>query len=379
MNVFKPQLLPNNKAGVKVDWELAMPKVSDYLFSYKYDGARVEIFFKGVVKGRSLKPLASKHIKQMAKDFYETVPFHEDGVVEAEFYSPNMNFSEIMHFFKTEDVTSIKTETKYAKLWLKTKEGTVEFLNGKEYPAGTYSNSVDGNLTKWGFPGRTVKWLTTWHSCLKFYAFDYVQINNPEISKINRYMKLTAYLNHYKKNVNKINYDMVLVIQSSLKHIDEVYQMYDQAALEKMEGLVAIHKQSSYKFGRHSLNSANAFKMKDDNLDFDGVIVDVEEATEAREGAEKTKNELGRSVTSKLKEDRIPSGMAKGFKVMMDDDNCLIVSLKGYDHSARRELLQNKEEYIGQWIKFTGMAPTKEGGCPRHAHATAGFCFRDDK
>jgi hypothetical protein len=52
--------------------------------------------------------------------------------------------------------------------------------------------------------------------------------------------------------------------------------------------------------GRHSLNSGMAYKIKEDNLQFDGVILSLEEGTEVIEGVDKKINELGRSVTSKL-------------------------------------------------------------------------------
>jgi hypothetical protein len=38
-----------------------------------------------------------------------------------------------------------------------------------------------------------------------------------------------------------------------------------------------MHKNSSYKMGRHSLNSGMAYKIKEDNLQFDGVILSLEE------------------------------------------------------------------------------------------------------
>jgi hypothetical protein len=62
-----------------------------------------------------------------------------------------------------------------------------------------------------------------------------------------------------------------------------------------------MHKNSSYKMGRHSLNSGMAYKIKEDNLQFDGVILSLEEGTEVIEGVDKKINELGRSVTSKLR------------------------------------------------------------------------------
>jgi hypothetical protein len=59
------------------------------------------------ISGRSLKPIPSEHIKAMTKDL--SLLLQHEGYVEAELYSPNMNFAEIMHFFRSEDVTSLKS------------------------------------------------------------------------------------------------------------------------------------------------------------------------------------------------------------------------------------------------------------------------------
>jgi hypothetical protein len=69
------------------------------------------------------------------------------------------------------------------------------------------------------------------------------------------------------------------------------------------------------------------------------VILSLEEGTEVIEGVDKKINELGRSVTSKLKRTPYPSGLCKGFKVLMDDGNELTVSLKDYPHPERRAML----------------------------------------
>jgi collagenase-like PrtC family protease len=92
----------------------------------------------------------------------------------------------------------------------------------------------------------------------------------------------------------------IAVLETQYTSIDEVFQAYDQAIISGYEGLVMMHKNSSYKMGRHSLNSGMAYKIKEDNLQFDGVTV-LEEGTEVIEGVDKKINELGRSVTSKLK------------------------------------------------------------------------------
>ena len=341
MSTFKPQLLPNNKAGVSPDWAERIEDPQAWLFSNKLDGARVEIKDDGEVVGRSLKSLPSIHINYMAREIAQLLQIQEGSVIEAEFYSPEMNFAEIMHFFRTEDVTSTHTLQKYLKLWKK-----------------TGGHSENG----WPYPGRSVEWVTTWHDSLKFYAFDVVNIHTPEVGKAVRTLALGRYCDNYKAIMGTLSLDLVMIPQIPLDHIDAMYQMYDQAILDGYEGIVAMHKNSNYKFGRHTLNSKQAFKIKNDNLEFDGRVVSIEEATEVREGAMKTTNELGRSVTSKLKEDRVPSGMAKGLLVIMGDGNSLTVSLKGFDHPARRRMLENPSEYVGKWIRFTGMAPVKEGG-----------------
>lgn len=355
---FKPQLLPNNKAGEAPNWEERIEHPEDWLYSNKLDGGRVEIFANGTVKGRSLKDIPSAHIQRMAEDVMLSIPLiSENSIIEAEFYSHEMNFAEIMHFFRCKDVTTTREKMKYQKLWDKT-----------------------GGVTKaWPFPGRTVEWLTTWHSSLKFYAFDVINVYDQEETKMQRNLALAKYTQQHIHNYGGHSPDMLMIPQqSTFTHVDQVYQMYDQAIMDDYEGIVAFHKDSTYKFGRQTLNAKQAFKIKNDNLEFDGQIIDVLGGTVAREGAVKTVNELGRSVTSKLQEDRVPSGLCKGFLVKMDDGNTLTVSLKNYDHPERRELLQNPDEWIGLWIKFTGMAPVKDGGCPRHAHYTKGN-VRDEK
>jgi hypothetical protein len=67
--------------------------------------------------------------------------------------------------------------------------------------------------------------------------------------------------------------------------------------------------------GRHSLNSGMAYKIKD-NLQFDGVILSLEEGTEVIEGVDKKINELGRSVTSKLKNTVLQVDYAKASKFL---------------------------------------------------------------
>jgi hypothetical protein len=77
--------------------------------SDKADGGRVECGEDGSALGRSLKPIPSEHIKAMTKTFrcyYNTKDTLKLNC------TANMNFAEIMHFFRSEDVTSLKSRKK---------------------------------------------------------------------------------------------------------------------------------------------------------------------------------------------------------------------------------------------------------------------------
>ena len=341
--------MPNNPAGVQMDWEnLLSDTIQNYFCSIKEDGARVELEYATPAKGRSLKVIKNVHIQRMHKEMQDSIGRY-NGIIEAEFYAPGMTFSEIMHFFKTEDIESEKTKNKYQKIWHKT---------------------MGSPKLGWPYPGRDIEFLTTWPEDLKFYAFDYY---------LHDYMTKEERLAMLSEMVQDAESEhLTFITQQRVANLDMMYHLYDQAKMQESEGLVLIHKDSPYKRGRHTLKSKMAYKIKEDNLPFDGIIIEVVESTVAREGSEKTVNELGRSVTSKLKEDRVPSGMAKGFLVAMEDGNELTVSLKGFDHPARIEMLNNPSEWVGETIRFTGMAPVKVGGCPRHAHASKD-CIRDGK
>jgi len=359
MEKFKPQLLPNEPAGEAPDWESRLQPIEEFMFSTKLDGARVELFSGEPARGRSMKVLKSVKIQEMATEFNQHMGLF-GGCFEAEFYSPNMTFSEIMHFFKVEDIDDPKHYTKWMKLF--------------QHPT-----------KEWPFPGRTPEWLCTWHDDLKFYVFDYATA----ASKADRYMMYNEAIRDIRPTdqwplstdpeIEGATEVAVAVKQFKLNHIDAFYQAYDQAIMDGHEGLVCVHKDTPYKNGRHTLKSGTSFKAKENKLEFDGKVMYAEEGTVARPGAPKTTNELGRSVTSKLAEDRIPGGFCKGFRVRMEDGRELIVSLNGWSHPEKEELLNDPSDYVGQWVRFTGMKPVKEGGMPRHAQVTKGQCIRDEK
>lgn len=362
---YKPMLAPNSEGGESVDVERDLVDTSLYTFSNKKDGVRTAIFTEKLLS-RALKPFKSLQVNRMAEDL-ALVTQHK-GVIEAEFYAHGFNVGEIIHFSGTVDVTSDSTKKKYDKEWEKTKQGT-----------STYTKKVKGVDVEvgWKFPGRDPQWCTEWHDELGFHVFDQLDDLKDSRTKIERYEGLVDMFGNKLKGQEEF-LKTSLITHFDLKYTDAVYQAYDQAVLDGYEGLMAVLKDSKYKFGRWSYNSGVMYKLKDDNNEFDGKVIEVIEGTKAKEGTARKINKLGRSETSKLKEDREPSGMATGIKVMLEDGRTLTVSLKNYNHEQRIELLLCPEQLVGKWIRFHGMNPTKKGGVPRHAMFTKGN-IRDDK
>jgi len=341
--MWRPYLIPNDK-GATVNWHERLEIPSDWLVLTKRDGARVEIS-KEWVKGRSLKPIISKHILKMAKDLQRNM--NSNAVVEAEFYSHGMTFPEIIHFFKTEDVTSEKTKKKYRALWKRTQ--------------GMPSKG-------WKFPGRSVEWLTSWHKSLHFRMFDTVNLENIYQEAHLRLARTTTYA-----TCDNCEFGPLQTFNS----VDDILDFYEQVLADGYEGLVLMHKNGTYKLGKATLKEATIYKMKDDKNKYDGEIIELIQATVVNPMVPTTTNELGRTVTSKKQDDRIAIEAISGFRVRMDDGSEQKVSLRGWDDGAKAKAWKAGMDYYREtWIIFSGMPPVKEGGAIRSPQF---YSFRDAK
>ena len=354
---FKPNLIPNSDVSEPIDLKSIIgDNVSNYIISFKKDGCRVE-FVDGKILSRALKPVTSLWVQQRYQKLADKCK-EQEVILEGEFYAHGYRFNEIVRYFKTEDVTDPKHVKKLKAL------------------------EANGKLsTEW--PGRSIEWLSTYHDELKLHPFDLYIVNQPELS----YMERLIWFFSHVLETDGVFYEFRDIIEiknwfnvtkdnvPDITTWEEVKKLYDQALEEVYEGLVIANSKRTYKFGRSTEKDNHLFKMKEDKNEYDGEILDILEGTTVKEGIARTTNELGRSVTSKLQEDREPSGLAKGILTTYNGFE-LTVSLEGFDHDDLREFLDNKQNYIGKWIKYTGMAPTKN--CPRHAHFSKGN-FRDDK
>jgi hypothetical protein len=84
----------------------------------------VECGEDGSALGRSLKPIPSEHIKAMTKD----LSLQTKDTLKLNCTAPN--FAEIMHFFRSEDVTSLKSRKKHEAEW-KTVGGTISYTKSR--------------------------------------------------------------------------------------------------------------------------------------------------------------------------------------------------------------------------------------------------------
>jgi len=363
---FKPNLVPNEPKDGSFsdkDREELINKnggIGNYHVSKKKDGCRLEFGVKEEILTRELKQPGSLLLRERFKGF-NNLCLELNIIVDAEFYAHGMGFNEIFRFFSKTDVTC----PKYKKELEKELEKGVKGKLSKS--GGTISFEENYN-------GRSIDFLTTFHQELKAHIFDGIVADRPdlvgyeeriiEISKrIVDFLKDEDLTLEYRYSVMK---NVVVVNITGLKTFSDLDYMYKTVIKEGWEGLVLTHKDHPYKYGRSTLKSGTIFKLKDDKKEFDGVVLEVEEATKAKEGTERTTNELGRSVTSKKKDDREPSGLAKGFVVQYEDAGEFTVSLRGFDNEAKRELLENASKYIGKHFKYTGMPPVKD--FPRHAY-----------
>jgi DNA ligase-1 len=163
-----------------------------------------------------------------------------------------------------------------------------------------------------------------------------------------------------------------IVEQKLLNTVEEVNDYYQEALDWGCDGLILRDPNGKYKFGRGTVKEGLIYKMKPFQT-FDAKIIDVIQATEVREGAEKKINELGRSVTSKKKDDRI----------LIEKASAFVVKYKGLDlkvtiamtDKEKEEVWQNRCQYIGVMIEYKGMLVGAKD-LPRHP---VFLRFRDDK
>jgi DNA ligase-1 len=312
---FKPLLAPNQEVDLdNIKYPL--------LASHKLDGIRC-IFYKGEILSRSLKPIQNK---QLREKFEPLRKFSEEFkyVIDGEIYSPELKFQDIVSFVMTKDLEDKKSIKKFGKVM--------------EIPEH-----------------------------LKFYCFDII-----EDGGLLDDCYFSARIETAKKLLKPFN-DIIEVLEHhSCPNPKTIEFLFEDALENGYEGLILRDPQGRYKFGRGTIKEGIIYKVKPYRT-FDAKITGVVQATVVREDAEKKVNELGRSVTSKKKDDRVLIEKASAFWVKYEGKD-LKVTLAMTDEE-KEEVWKNRESYIGKWIEYKGLCVGMKN-VPRHPVMTR---FRNDK
>jgi len=190
---------------------------------------------------------------------------------------------------------------------------------------------------------------------LKFHCFDAISPNLLSQPFSQRIKTLNA--------VSIMHYDHVHIVEQVLiANSTELMDMYNDSIDEGYEGLILRHPDSPYKCGRCTMKEGYMYKMKPME-EFIGTVKGIVQATRVDEQAVKTVNELGRSVTSKKKGDRIPIPMAAAFLTEHEGHDVKVTI--GGTEAFRKHIWEFKDDYIGGRIKYKGMLIGSKD-VPRH-------------
>jgi len=186
-------------------------------------------------------------------------------------------------------------------------------------------------------------------SSLKFHCFDCIPINDLEMP-FNERIKLIP-TNLPKLEI--VEQKEVLIPQESDILSQEFRKMLDLS----FEGLIIRGATSKYKFGRTTPTCGTGYKFKE-YVTYDAKILDVIQATVVKDGVETTTNQLGKSVTSKKKDDRETIEQASGFYCELDGKKFTVTL--GLSDEFSTKIWQEKEKYIGEYCEFKAMETTKD-------------------
>lgn len=339
MKPFSPMLMCNEQPDLD---DINYPLLS----STKLDGCRL-LAYKGQLVTRSLKQLQNKQLKSKFEPL-ALYSVEHNVIMDGEIYAEGIPFYMISSCFMTQDYTTKSAIKKWVKLC-------------EDYEMDITREEV---LNK-----------------LKFYMFDCVIDNNyntPFTQRYNFYSLNPVFCATFK-NLIKI------VSQQIVNDADEVRSLFKSVLNRGYEGLILKDPNGRYKCGRTTLKGGLGYKCKP-YVTLDAQIIGVKQATKVDPSAPKTINELGRSVTSKKKGDRIPIERATEFTVIYEKECDGIFGKMGKTkhevdvgiggtEAERDEIWANKESYIGRWIEYIGLKIGMKS-VPRHCNMKR---FREDK
>lgn len=319
MTQFKPMLAIDASNHLN---DISYPKFA----SCKLDGIRCIFHPELGMVSRSLKPIPNKQLNEKFKDLL-AIAKHLGVIFDGELYAHKLTFQEITRAVMTQDFNDEQTFKKLSK----------DFDSPKEY----IKHLIDS---------------------MQFVCFDVLMSDIPDLLFHER---LPAISRDYGKHVISLQ-------QRQVNNSTDVKKLFCKALDSGFEGLILRDPDSPYKFGRSTLKKGYMLKVKPFET-FDAAIIGVEQATVVCEDVKKKFNELGYSVTSRKKDDRVLIEKPSAFWVKYNDME-LKVSLAMTD-SEKEKVWKNQDSYIGRMIEYKGMLVGSKD-VPRHPVFVR---FREDK
>lgn len=314
--MFKPLKAENKEIDID---QLKFP----LLVSTKLDGYRC-IINNGQILTCSLKQVQNKQLREKLEGIRK---WTEDNncILDGEIYSDKLTFQELNKFFMAHDLESPRSIKRY---------GCVLAIPDH----------------------------------VKFYCFDCItndNFNEPFIDRIKGVEKVT---NLFKESV-------------ALSHVivtnkDELENEFEKSVDNGEEGLMLRNLNGIYKKGRASFKQNIIFKYKP-FVTVDAKILKVIQSTIVDPNVEKTINELGRSQTSRKKNDRILIEKAAAFLVDYEGKETK-VNIAMTD-SEKEDIWKHRKSYIGKWVEYKFLkVGMKDDGKPRHANTIRMRPDKDD-
>lgn len=302
--MFKPMLAPNQEVDLD---NIQYP----ILASYKLDGIRC-IFLKGEIVSRSLKPIQNKQLKEKLEPIRR---YSEENnlILDGEIYGLDLTFQAITKFVMTQDFEDPKSIKKHGEVLTIPEE-------------------------------------------LKFYCFDCITNDNLDEPYIDRIKQVEKAEKEFK--------DIFVTVQNYWLDLPcQVDKIFNNALGNGYEGLILREIMGRYKCGRGTIKEGIIYKVKPFRT-FDAVVKEITQGTVVDPKAEKKVNELGRSVTSNKKDDRLLVDKIRDFVVDYNGHELKVAS-SSLTHKEREEYWEKREELIGKTIEYKGMLVGAKD-VPRH-------------
>ena len=169
---------------------------------------------------------------------------------------------------------------------------------------------------------------------------------------------------HYQRRIKALNHGSIVALEHNMLHtIDEVITALDKEQKRNGEGIILRLPSAKWKNGRSTPKSQESVKLKffeQQEYKIVDVVERMHNANEARV------NEIGYTERSSHKDNMIPMNTFGAFVMELQDGrNFNVGSGLGLTDAVRKEIWNNRDEYIGKIATVRQMKVGSKNGIPR--------------